>query len=387
MNAGTAVFLGASAMLVYVIAGFPLLLAWMARYGRPILKAWEPRTVSVIVAVRNGEYFLRAKLESILALDYPRELLDILVVSDGSTDSTCRIVEEFHDRGVKLLRVPPAGKPAAVNAAIPIVRGEILLLTDVRQELAPDSLRPLIECFADPTVGVVSGTLKIRSGANRAEADIGIYWRYETWIRERLARLDSMFGATGPFYAMRASLAVPMPPEILLDDMYLPLAAFHRGYRLITEQRAVAWDHPTSRETEFRRKVRTLAGNYQILRYYPWLLGPGNRMWWLFMSYKVGRLLLPFALIAIAISSLGLPSQLRVTAIAAQAAFYLLAAVDGLVPAGSHLKFLTSPARTFSTMMIAAVCALSVFFVQPQSLWKITSTGSLDPKDEKPGPA
>jgi cellulose synthase/poly-beta-1,6-N-acetylglucosamine synthase-like glycosyltransferase len=369
-----AVFLGSVVFAGYAIAGYPLLLGWLSRRGRPVTRVFEPRTVTVIVAVRNGEYFLRAKLESILGLDYPRELLEIVVVSDGSTDATESIAADFAASGVRLLRIPPSGKPAALNAAIPEARGDILLLTDVRQALDPPSLRHLVACFADPTVGGVSGALRIRAGTSSAEADIGMYWRYETWIRSRLARIDSMFGATGPFYALRHSLAVPLPPEILLDDMYLPLAGFFRGYRLITEDRAIAWDYPTSRETEFRRKVRTLAGNYQILRYYPELLGPRNRMWLHFVSYKLARLLLPWALVATAIATFWLPDPLRLEAAVAQGAFYLLAALDGVVPSGFPLKRLSSPARTFTTMMLAAVCGLAVFFVPPQRLWKITST-------------
>ena len=213
----------------YVIAGYPLLLGLLARRAKPVTRVLEPRTVTAIIPVRDGEHYLRAKLESILALDYPPELLEILVVSDGSTDGTDSIAGEFAGRGVRLLRVPAAGKPAALNAAIPQSRAEILLLTDVRQTLEPSCLRSLIACFADPSVGAVSATLRIRAGASQAEAEIELYWRYETWIRDHLARIDSMFGATGPCYALRRSLAVPMPPETLLDDVYLPLAGFSRA--------------------------------------------------------------------------------------------------------------------------------------------------------------
>ncbi len=361
----------------YVIAGYPLLLGLLARGVKPVTRVFEPRTVTVIVPVRNGGHYLRAKLESILALDYPSELLEILVVSDGSTDGTDSIAGEFAGRGVRLLRVPAAGKPAALNAAIPQSRAEILLLTDVRQTLEPSCLRSLVACFADPSVGAVSATLRIRAGTSQAEAEIELYWRYETWIRDHLARIDSMFGATGPCYALRRSLAVPMPPETLLDDMYLPLAGFFQGYRLITDEGAIVWDFPTSRQTEFRRKVRTLAGNYQILRSYPSLLGPRNRMWLHFVSYKLARLFLPWILLAAAIASLFLPGWVRVTAVSAQTIFYLLAALDGVFPAGFFLKRLSSPARTFTSMMIAAVCGLAIFFVPPQRLWKITSLAPL----------
>lgn len=370
----TIAFLASVAALVYVIAGYPLLLSLIARRrARPVSKApWLP-SVTVIVPVHNGESFLEAKLNSILSLDYPPELLQVIVVSDGSTDRTKDIAARFSSRGVELLALPRGGKPAALNAAIPHARGEIVLFTDVRQTLEPDSLKLLTACFADPAVGVVSGELLIRDGKSEAEADIGLYWRIESRIRDWLGSIDSIFGATGPFYAMRRSLVVPIPEDILLDDMYLPLSAFFLGYRLIVEPRARAWDYPTSLATEFRRKVRTLGGNYQILLTYPQLLGPQNRMWFHFASYKFARLLLPWLLILVAIESFGLPALWRLPILAGQGCFYLLAAIDPIIPAASLLKRISSPARTFVVMMIAAVRGLVVFFVPARSLWKVTS--------------
>lgn len=379
------IFWFSAGFVFWVAAGYPLLLSAWSRRGQPVQRRFEPRTVTVIIAVRNGEHYLGAKLESILNLEYPQGLLDVLVVSDGSTDATDAIAESFYGRGVRLICIPPSGKPAALNAGIAQARGEILLLTDVRQPLDADSLRHLIECFADPTVGAVSATLHIRAGSAREEADISLYWRYETWLRGQLALLDSMFGATGPFYALRRSLAVKIPEDVLLDDMYLPLAAFFQGYRLVTDERAIAWDDPTSLETEFRRKLRTLAGNYQLLRYYPALLGPRNRLWFHFVSYKFGRLLLPFAFLAIAASSLWIPQPFRTIALSMQIAFYGLAAFDVFVPQRSLLKRITSPPRTFCAMMAAAVCALAIFFVPPRNLWQITSAGPPRVRAQKTG--
>jgi poly-beta-1,6-N-acetyl-D-glucosamine synthase len=236
--------------------------------------------------------------------------------------------------------------------------------------LAPDSLQALVDCFADPTVGAVSGELIIRKGDTQDQSEIGLYWRYESWIRNCLSSIDSIFGATGPFYALRRELAVPIPVDMLLDDMYLPLASFFRGYRLIVEPRARAFDYPTTRDMEFNRKVRTLAGVYQIQTAYPALLGPGNRMWFHYVSYKLARLLLPWIFVLMFVSSCFLPLPWRWIMLACQALFYLAAALDPVVPANFPLKRISSPARTFVTMMIAAIRAISVFFVPPRSLWK-----------------
>jgi poly-beta-1,6-N-acetyl-D-glucosamine synthase len=362
------------AAIIYIVAGYPLLLARAARRGRPIHRAPMFPSISIIVPAYNGENYLDQKLRSILALDYPAGKTEILVVSDGSTDRTEQIARSFAPQGVRLLALPRGGKPAALNAAIPQSSGEILVLTDVRQPLAADSVRLLLESFADPTVGAVSGELIISAGASSDQNDIGLYWRFETWIRDRLSAVDSMFGATGPFYAIRRELTTPIPPDILLDDMYLPLAAFLRGYRLVVDRRARAYDIPTGLGTEFQRKVRTLGGNYQILSAYPALLGPRNRMWIHFVSYKLARLLMPWLLILFALFSFGLPEPWRITAVSLQALFYGLAAIDFVVPSRVPLKRLSSPACTFVTMMAAAIRGLAVFFVPPRSLWKVTSS-------------
>lgn len=374
----TSLFLATTALAFYIILVYPLLLAlWGHFFARPVRRERRRESVSAIIPVYNGERYIADKLRSILALEYPRDLLEILVVSDGSTDSTESIAEGFTPLGVRLLKIPRGGKCAALNAAIPQTKGAILLLTDVRQTLAPDSLQHLVDCFADPSVGVASGELIIRNPATQEEAQIESYWRYESWIRGHLSSLDSIFGATGPFYAIRRELAVPIPVSMLLDDMYLPLSAFFRGYRLVVERSAHAYDYPTSLQTEFRRKVRTLAGNYQVLLAYPALLGPGNRMWFHFVSYKLGRLLLPWLVVLATVASAYLPAPWRLPVVAAEIAFYFLAAVDPRIPAGSWLQRLSSPANTFVTMMAAGICALSVLFVPAQRLWKVTSAAPI----------
>jgi cellulose synthase/poly-beta-1,6-N-acetylglucosamine synthase-like glycosyltransferase len=327
----------------------------------------------VIIAVRNGERYLRAKLESVLAQDYPAEKMEILVVSDGSTDATETIARACAPR-VRLLVQPPAGKGAALNLAIPQATGEILVLTDVRQVLAPDCVRRLVACFGDPRVGVVSGDLRIRNPETAEEISIGLYWRYESAIRAWLSAFDSMLGATGPIYALRRELAAPLPSGILLDDMYLPLQAFFRGYRLVQEEAARAWDYPTALDTEFRRKVRTLGGNYQLLYLMPQLLGPANRLWLDYVSYKLGRLLLPVALVAIFTASWFLAEPWRTALLGAQAAFYALALLDLALPQGAPGKRITSTVRTFVVLMAASACALAVLLVPPERLWKVTQT-------------
>ena len=161
-----------------------------------------------------------------------------------------------------------------------------------------------------------------------------------------------------------------MPPDTLLDDVYLPLAAFFQGYRIVLVEEARAYDYPTSLNAEFQRKVRTQAGVYQVIGNYPELLGPRNRMWLHFLSHKVGRLALPFALISLLLSSIFLSPPWSSIALVSQIVFYALAVLDAFVPENSPVKRITSLVRTFVVMVSAAFCGISILFRPAQSLWK-----------------
>jgi len=364
-------FLLGAGFVFYMLAGYPLLLAVLAAAApKPVRKRFEPRTVSVLLAIYNGEAWIRAKLESIFTLDYPRELLEILVISDGSTDRTDEIAGEFAAQGVEVLRVPHGGKAAALNAGMARAGGEILFFTDVRQKLEPEALRELVACLGDPAVGGVSGHIVMAADAEAA--DVGLYWRYEKWLRDKLTASGSLLVATGCIYALRRKLARPLPADALIDDAYLPLAVVFQGYRFVFERQAVAWDYPAMLEMEFQRRVRTLAGLFQVLRSYPRLLNLFTPVGFHFFSYKLGRLLLPYALLLTAVSSFGLPGAWAALMVSGQAFFYILAAIDPWIPAGLSLKRLSAACRTFVVQVAAAFRAGSILFVPADRLWKET---------------
>jgi cellulose synthase/poly-beta-1,6-N-acetylglucosamine synthase-like glycosyltransferase len=365
------VFVLSCLIILYVLFGYPLLLWWMARrYEKPVQKDDKLRSVSIVIAVRNGEKLLERKLRSIFALNYPRELMEILIVSDGSEDRTDEIARSFESEGVRFLRVPHGGKAAALNAAVPLARREILLLNDVRQTLDADSLRNAMACFGDPSVGAVTAATYIHEGETQEEESTSLYWKYELWLRLQMTRIDSTFGCSGAFYAIRRSLWTPFPPDTLLDDVYLPLTAFFKGYRLVLEPTSKIYDYPTVLESEFRRKVRLQAGLYQMLRLMPALLTSRNRMRLHFLSGKYGRLLIPYCMIAVALATIGLPQFWRSLAAGAQLLFCGAALVDPLVPPGFPLKRITSAIRTFVVLMAASLAGVRVFFVPPRCLWK-----------------
>lgn len=365
------------AFLLYVLFGYPALLAlWSPRKPSDASGLGGPHplvSVTVLLPVRNGKGWIRNKLSSLRMLDYPRHLLQTLVISDGSTDRTEEIVREFPE--VQLVRVPAGGKALALNAGLAKATGELLFFTDVRQQLDPACLQTLVRQFDDPSVGVASGELIIRSGENTEEESVGLYWRYEKWIRKRHAAIDSVLGATGCIYMMRRALASPLPADTLNDDMHLPFQAFFCGYRLAFVEEARAYDVPTALDTEFRRKVRTLAGVYQVTGAFPALLGPGNRMWIHFVSHKLGRLLLPFALLAIGVSSFFLGLPWAAAALAGQALFYGLALVDPCLTDRNPIKRVSTLVRTFVVLMAAALCAASILYRSSDSFWTTPTAG------------
>lgn len=370
---------------VYTIVLYPSLLMWFAKWReRPVRRQPITPTVSILVVVRNGSAWLAGKLESLLALDYPAgQIAQIIVASDGSTDDTASIAARYADRGVRLLTLPPGGKARAINAALPLLTGELVFFTDVRQRLEPSCLRRLAACFADPEVGAASGELVLVRGDTLEKASVGAYWKYEFWIRTNLSRLDSIFGATGAVYVMRRALTAPLPPDALLDDMHQPLGAYFKGYRLVVEPGAIAYDQPVSLDNEFARKVRTLAGNFQIIRAYPALLGPANRMWLHYVSTKLARLMLPHVLLAMAIAAFWVISPWREWLLGGQALFYGLAALDPILPGRFPLKRLTTPIRTFVVLMAASFCALSILFIPADRLWRASPVNSRPPSAGK----
>jgi biofilm PGA synthesis N-glycosyltransferase PgaC len=360
---------------LYILLGYPLLLAAWKRFGPPIRKDLNfCTTVSVVLAVYNGQEFIARKLDNLLRLDYPPDLLDVVVVSDGSIDATDSIVESYSHRNVRLVRVPHGGKAAALNAAISHATGELLFFVDVRQTLDSQALQHLVANFADASVGAVTGELRFVHSDNVGEAaDIDVYWKYEIWARQRHSRIDSIFNTTGCIYAIRRSLAHPIPPDTLVDDGIIPLQAFFRGYRVVIDTEALAFDYGVVTGGEFRRKLRTLAGVWQIWARLPKLFTSADRMRLHFLPHKFGLVVLPWLILAGLIAAFLLPAGLvRSTLLALALAVLALSALDLILPNGSFLRRISSPARSFVVLNVAALLSVMVFFVPPERLWKPT---------------
>jgi cellulose synthase/poly-beta-1,6-N-acetylglucosamine synthase-like glycosyltransferase len=252
-----AVFWGSLGALAWTHAVYPAAAAAAARLRpRPVRKGGELPTVSIVVAAHDEETVIERRLENLLALDYPRDLVEIVVASDASTDRTDELVREVavRDSRVSLLRCPRGGKVAAQNLAVRETTGEIVAFSDANALWATYALRRLVRNFADPEVAYVCGQLRLEEadGTNRE----GAYWRYELMLRESESALGSVTGGNGSIYAVRRSDYVDVDPRFG-HDLALPYLMVQRGRRAVYEPEAVAFEKPTPEiEDEYRRKVR-----------------------------------------------------------------------------------------------------------------------------------
>jgi cellulose synthase/poly-beta-1,6-N-acetylglucosamine synthase-like glycosyltransferase len=325
--------------------------------------------------VHNGAQLLREKIDHLLNLDYPPGSVEVLVASDGSDDGTSRILGEIADpRLISIICPEHRGKANALNHAINRAKGEILLFVDIRPKLERSALRQIVSNFADPKVGCVAGELCLRIADHDActKAVSSLYWRYEQGIRKCEAIVDSPVGVYGGCYAVRRELATQIPEGLVLDDMYQPLSIVRRGFRSVIDDRARVWDSwPKNSEDEFRRKVRTLAGNYQLLQKVPWLLGPTNRLRLQLISHKLVRLFIPLFLLILLLTSFCLrASQPYNTILLGQILFYGLA-ILGLVWDTPLLRRIAGTASAFVLLNAAAVVALFMFLVRRNSLLRL----------------
>jgi poly-beta-1,6-N-acetyl-D-glucosamine synthase len=322
------------ALLIYALVGYPLLIrAWSHLRPRTFQRGNITPAVSVIVVARNEGQVIGRRVRNLLDLDYPRDDLEILIGSDGSTDGTAGIARRTGGSRVRVVEFPERrGKASMLNDLISLARGEILVLGDARQRFSTSALRALVAPFKDSRVGVVSGELLLTdpASATTISRGVGFYWRYEKSIRRSESAVDSTVGATGAIYALRRRLFEPIAPDTILDDVLLPMNAVRRGYRIVFEPAACAYDRVASRAVEeFTRKVRTIAGNFQLLLREHWLLNPlRNRLWFQTVSHKALRLCLPLLFAGLFVSAVALlHAPFYRWALGGQVAFYAAAVV------------------------------------------------------------
>jgi biofilm PGA synthesis N-glycosyltransferase PgaC len=320
----------------WVYVGYPLaLIVWRSVGRRPVKKIYREPTVSIVLAMHNESERVDAKMRNCFALDYPAGKLEIIVSLDAPTDDTEDLLEPWRELGVRVVRSDVRkGKAAAINAAMPSATGEVILFGDARQRLAPNALRELVANFSDPSVGAVSGDLiLLDEGGEESNEGVGMYWRYEKALRSMESEINSVPGSTGAIYAIRRALFQPLPQGTILDDVLIPMRIVLNGKRAIFEPAARAYDQVTlTPELEFAKKKRTLMGNYELLVGLPELLLPGkNPIIVQFLSHKVGRLIVPWCLMALLMSNLFLLHGFYLLFLLAQVLFYTFAIAGGVI--------------------------------------------------------
>jgi len=368
-------------LLGYTYLGYPLLVfAWASLRPRaPRPRGSEP-TVTVLVVAHNESIRIAERLDNLLSLDYPRNRLQIVIGSDGSTDGTVEQARAYEGAGVTVVAFQARrGKSAVLNDLVPKARGEIVVFADTRQRFEMGALRALVTPLADPHVGAVSGELILTDNAEGTAVGegIGFYWRYEKFIRRSEAGVDSTVGATGAIYAIRRDLFEPIPDETILDDVLIPVRIAARGYRVLFEPAARAYDRPAATaQDELTRKVRTIAGKFHLFARERWLLNPfRNRLWLQTVSHIGLRLLIPLLLVtALGANIFMLDEAFYRWTLAAQLLFYA-AALAGRVlrNARSKIPLLTVP-YTVCLLNWATVLAFLRFVAGRQSVtWEKAS--------------
>jgi len=297
-------------LIIYCYFGYPALLWGVSKIAsKQVSKAYISPTVSVVLSVWNEQDVIQKKIENLLNQDYPKEKLEILIGSDGSTDRTNDILQKYKgDRLHIIQNAERRGKMAMLNELVEQANHEMIVFTDARQVLAPNAIKELVANFSDPAVGCASGELVFSEDDGATARGINLYWNYEKFIRRCESKIHSMLGATGAICAIRRALFVPIPTQVVLDDMFVPFKITQKGYRAVFDESAKAYDAVAdSPREEHRRKVRTLFGNYQIFLIFRSLFNPLNSPVAIqLFSHKFLRVIIPFFMIAIFFLNLNL---------------------------------------------------------------------------------
>lgn len=354
--------------LLYTYAGYPLLVFMVSRLRpRAIRVAKFSPSVSVIITAYNEERDLAAKLENTLALDYPRELMEIIVASDASSDRTDEIAQQFASRGVRLYRQPERlGKTTAQNAAVERSRGEILIFSDATTMYDPGVLRAMMPNFADPTIGCVAGRLIYvdPTGSSVGRGAVS-YWSYETFLKKHESRACSLIGASGCMYAVRRSAYLPLYPEAH-GDFLIATKMIQQGLRTIFEPEAVCTEETNRRvHNELAMRVRVITQTLNDLWRHRSMMNPFRTGFYAvqLLSHKVMRYFVPFFLIVLFATSAVLARVtvlFRVLFLAQLAAYGCATLAWILERAGVHSRLLVLP-QYFTLANLASSIAFYKF--------------------------
>jgi GT2 family glycosyltransferase len=384
-------FWAALFLLAYVYAGYPLV-AWLRStlLPRHHVRAPAEPTVSIVVAAHNEADRIEARIENLLALDYPAGRREIIVGSDGSTDETVFRASRYGDAGVRVEAFRAwRGKSAVLNELVLGSTAEIILFADARQRFDRGVLRILVSHFADPTVGAVSGELMLAGDGPGTSIGRGtsFYWRYEKFIRFHESRAASTVGATGAIYAIRRALFEPIPNDTILDDVLIPLRIVRQGYSVQFAPEARAFDAVSATaHQECVRKVRTIAGTFQLFARERWLLNPlRNPVWFQAISHKGLRLALPALHATVLAANLALTDGvLYLCALGAQLGFYAAAILGHAFRHARRRPIVLTVPYAMCVMLWATVAGFARFIAHRQLVTWEQSAPIVIPRSSSP---
>jgi cellulose synthase/poly-beta-1,6-N-acetylglucosamine synthase-like glycosyltransferase len=352
-------------VLVYAYAGYPLLIGLLSRVARraPTRISGELPKVTLLISAYNEARVIEEKLVNVVSLDYPKDRLEIVVVSDCSDDGTDEIVQQFASQGVRLVRQNARlGKSAGLNLAVPQTCGDVLVFSDANAMYRTDAIRQLVKHFGDPKVGYVVGNARyVDKGAETQAAESeGLYWKLETWLKKKESAFYSVVGGDGALYAILRELYTPLGAADI-NDFLNPLQIIGRGFLGIFEPGAICYEEAAGTfAKEFRRRVRIISRSLQAVWSAPGVLNPlrYTRHWILLVSHKLLRWFAPFFTLATVLSSAILWSlPLYRAATLLQLAFYALALLGGLLQErGKNVRALSVPFY-FSLLNLASLVA------------------------------
>lgn len=371
-----AVFIISVLFILYTYAFFPVYLHIKAKRKAPI-ESTDPEvwpTVSILIAAHNEVKNLPAKLQTLAELDYPDELIEWIIVSDGSTDGSVELLEEafaeHSNRHVYHLETA-LGKCGALNAGVLKATGDIIVFMDTRQRISSNTIKKLVPFLSNPDVGAVSGELVLANDDSLEAENFGLYWRYEKWIRDNESRLFSTTGATGALYAIRRADFIPNKLGTILDDFETPLSLLRQGKRTLFVQGAYAYDKASNDlKHEFSRKVRTNSGSWQTFHNNPWLFSPSkNPVWWQFLSHRLFRQLVPFAMITAFIAAAFGQGLFLNTMFVLQIIFYAVAIASYFQLPGTGNKLFNIIVVFLQLNLAALIAGIKFFIIRKEIKW------------------
>jgi cellulose synthase/poly-beta-1,6-N-acetylglucosamine synthase-like glycosyltransferase len=359
--------------ILYAFVGYPAVL-WLVSQSRMhggrsgTGQGTHLPSVTLIVSAFNEEKVIGDKIKNALSLDYPQELLEIVISSDGSTDRTCEIALEFADKGVVLRHYEGRiGKTACLNRAMPLAAGSIVVFSDANSTYEKGALNALLRPFQDSTVGFVTGWTRYGSGGEMSAADsLGIYSRLELMTKELESRLGSCIGADGAIFAIRKELYLPLK-DYDINDMVIPLSINQQGYRGVLQPEAICFEKDAgSPKGEFHRQVRITSRTIRAIMNYRQLLNPFRfgLLSFELLSHKVCKFLVPLFLVVLLVTNMLLAGSggFFLAMLAAQGIFYVAAGAASFVPKGSLLSRMAEAARTFVVVNAAMALAWVKYF-------------------------